>query len=79
MAEGWHRRLYRFSPDDYKSVAAIWNGEHFDGSGNLEVVDGPPQGGHMNDYEGISEAFAPEYKAEEIFEMAQKLCAKAKS
>jgi hypothetical protein len=28
---------------------------------------------------GISEAFAPEYKAEEIFEMAQKLYQKAKS
>ena len=38
MAEGWHRRLYRFSPGDYKEVASIWNGEHFDGSGPLEVV-----------------------------------------
>ena len=23
-AEGLHRRLYRFSPDDYKAVAAVW-------------------------------------------------------
>lgn len=77
MAEGWHRRLYRFSPGDYKEVAAIWNGEHFDGSGPLEVVDGPPQGGNMNDYEGISEAFAPEYAPEEIFEIAQKIYERA--
>lgn len=77
MEEGWHRRLYRFSPDDYKEVSAIWYGEHFDGSGKLEVVDGPPQGGNMNDYEGISEAFNPEYHPEEIFEMAQKLYQKA--
>jgi hypothetical protein len=27
----------------------------------------------MNDLEGISEAFNPEYTKEEIFEMAQKL------
>lgn len=73
MEEGWHRRLYRFSPNDYSDIRQIWNGEHFDGSGPLEVVDGPPQGGDMNDYEGISEAFVPEYHPEEIFEMAQKL------
>jgi len=72
-AEGWHRRIYRFSPNDYKEIAQIWNGMHPDGSGPLEVVDGPPQGGNMNDYEGISEAFVPEYHPEEIFEMAQKL------
>jgi Mn-containing catalase len=72
-AEGWHRRLYRFSPNDYREVTAIWNGMHPDGTGPLEVVDGPPQGGHMNDYEGLSEAFTPEYHPEEIFEMAQKL------
>ena len=78
MEEGWHRRLYRFSPGDYKEVSAIWQGQHFDGSGELEVVDGPPQGGDMNDYEGISEAFTPEYAPEEIFEIAQKLYQKAR-
>ncbi|MBJ3775748.1 manganese catalase family protein [Acuticoccus mangrovi] len=72
MEEGWHRRLYRFSPGDYKDIAEIWTGNHMDGQ-PLEVVDGPPQGGDMNDYEGISEAFTPEYHPEEIFEMAQKL------
>lgn len=80
MEEGWHRRLYRFTPKDskdYMEMAGIWNGQHPDG-GDLEVVDGPPQGGDMNDYEGISEAFTPEYKPEEIFEMATKLYEKAK-
>lgn len=77
MEEGYHRRLYRFSPGDYKEVSAIWNGEHFDGSGPLEVTDGPPQGGNMNDYEGIAEAFVPEYAPEEIFEIAQKLYQKS--
>jgi Mn-containing catalase len=77
MEEGWHRRLYRFSSKDYDEVRAIWKGQHFDGSGQLEVVDGPPEGGNMNDYEGISEAFTPEYTKEEIFEIAQKIYQKA--
>ena len=51
----------------------IWNGQHPDGSGELVIVDGPPDGGKMNDYEGISEAFVPEYSKEEFFEIANKL------
>lgn len=76
--EGWHRRLYRFSEKDYADIKHIWNGPHPDGTGDLVVVDGPPEGGKMNDYEGISEAFTPEYSKEEIFEIAQKLYDKAK-
>ncbi|MFV0473123.1 MAG: manganese catalase family protein [Pikeienuella sp.] len=75
--DGWHRKLYRFSAKDYKEIAAIWNGPHPDGSGELVIVDGPPEGGDMNDYDGISEAFSPEYTKEEIFEIAQKLYQKA--
>jgi Mn-containing catalase len=44
-AQGSHRKLYRFSLDDYKAVASIWNGPSPDRSGPLEFVDGPPQGG----------------------------------
>lgn len=76
--QGSHRQLYRFSPDDYKAMAAIWNGPSPDGSGPLEVVDGPPQGGKLADLVGISSAFAPEYAPEEIFEMSQQLYQKAK-
>src|SRR5690606_4309361 len=76
---GNHRQLYRFSPDDYRAVSAIWNGPSPDGSGPLEVVDGPPQGGKLADLADIGEAFVPEYHPEEIFEMAQKLYNKAKS
>jgi Mn-containing catalase len=78
MAEGSHRRLYRFSPEDYKDIGVIWQGEALDGSGPLEVIDGPPQGGPQYDIEGVSEAFIPEYHPKEILEMAQKLYAKAK-
>jgi Mn-containing catalase len=77
-AKGSHRKLYRFSPDDYRDVAAIWNGPSPDGGGELEVVDGPPDGAKLADLAGISSAFAPEYEAEEIFEMAQQLYARAR-
>ena len=77
--QGNHRKLYRFTLDDYKDVGAIWQGEHPDGSGPLEVVDGPPEGGDLADLADISEAFSPEYEPEEIYEMAQKLYARATS
>jgi Mn-containing catalase len=77
-AEGLHRRLYRFSPSDYKEAGAVWTGTHPDDGKPLEFIDGPPEGGKLPELHGIAEAFAPDYKAEEIFEMAQKLYQKSK-
>ena len=77
-AEGLHRRLYRFSPNDYKEAGAVWTGNHPDDNKPLEFIDGPPSGGKLPELHGISEAFAPEYKAEEIFEIAQKLYQKSR-
>jgi len=77
-AAGVHRRLYRFSPNDYKEAGAVWQGTHPDDGKPLEFVDGPPDGGRLPELHGISEAFAPEYKAEEIMEIAQKLYQKAR-
>jgi Mn-containing catalase len=76
--QGFHRKLYRFSPEDYRDIAKIWTGPSPDGSGDLEVVDGPPDGGKLADLSSISESFAPEYHPEEIFEIARKLYDKAK-
>ena len=75
---GSHTKLYRFSPDDYRDIGAIWDGPVPDG-GTAEVVDGPPTtaGDHV-ELAGIGSAFAPDYHPEEIFEMAQKLYKKAK-
>lgn len=77
LDEGSHRRLYRFSPDDYAEMAGIWgNGEQAlpaDPPGELEVVDGPPEGGKIHDLTGIASAFTPDYAPEEMFEVAQKL------
>lgn len=74
---GLHRQLYRFSPDDYREVRAVWQGEALDGSGPLEVVDGPPQGAEYKPMDDAGDAFIPEYHPEEIYEMAQTLYRKA--
>jgi Mn-containing catalase len=78
MAEGSHRRLYRFSTDDFKEVSMIWTGDALDGSGPLEVIDGPPKGGPQYEMEGVGSAFIPDYQPGEILEMAKKLYDKAK-
>jgi Mn-containing catalase len=77
LAEGSHRRLYRFSPNDYAEMAGIWgNGEQAlptDPPGELEVVDGMPEGGKIHDLTGMASAFTPDYAPEEMFEVATKL------
>ncbi len=82
LAEGRHRLLYRFSPDDYAESAGIWgNGEMAlpgDPPGELEVVDGLPEGGKMPELAGNYSAFAPDYAPEEMFEVATKLYKKSR-
>lgn len=75
---GNHRQLYRFSPSDYRDVASLWQGTHPDDNQPLEFVDAPPSGGNLADLAGIASSFAPEYQPEEIFEIAQRLHAKAR-
>jgi Mn-containing catalase len=77
LEEGSHRRLYRFSVDDYQEIRGIWgNGEKAlptDPPGELEVVDGPPEGGKIPELEGTPSAFTPDYAPEEMYEIATKL------
>lgn len=77
LEEGSHRRLYRFSPDDYGEAGGIWSNDEValpgDPPGQLEIVDGPPQGGKIPELDGNYGAFAPDYAPEEIFEVATKL------
>ena len=42
--EGQHLKLYRFSPDDYKEIVAVFNGPHPETGEPLEVVDEAPEG-----------------------------------
>ena len=77
LDEGSHRRLYTWSPSDYKEMSGIWgNGEQAlpgDPPGELIVVDGMPEGGKIHDLTGHASAFAPNYAPEEMFEIASKL------
>ena len=82
LAEGSHRRLYTWSPKDYREIAGLWgNGEQAlpgDPPGELEVVDGIPDGGKIHQLTGVPSAFTPDYAPEEMFEIAQKLTKKAR-
>ena len=82
LDEGKHRRLYRFSPDDYEEAAGVWSNDEValpgDPPGHLEVVDGLPEGGKMPELLGNYSAFAPDYAPEEIFEIASKLYKKSR-
>ena len=82
LDEGKHRRLYRFSPDDYEEAAGVWSNDEValpgDPPGHLEVVDGLPEGGKMPELLGNYGAFAPDYAPEEIFEIASKLYKKSR-
>ena len=73
MDKGFHRILYRFSPDDYKEISQIWNGlSAIDGS-EREVQDGPPEGGEVSDLNPAPPLFAPGVDAEDIAEIAKRL------
>ncbi len=82
LNEGSHRRLYTFSPSDYKETAGIWgNGEMAlpgDPPGELELFDGHPEGGRIHNLMGDTRAFSPDYHPEEMFEIATKLYKKSR-
>ncbi len=77
LDEGSHRRLYTFSPDDYREMAGIWSNAEValpgDPPGDLEVVEGMPDGGKIHELVGEPSAFTPEYAPEEMYEIAAKL------
>jgi Mn-containing catalase len=82
LDEGLHLRLYNFSPEDYAEIAGIWGrGEQElpdDPPGELEVVEGLPEGGKMHDLAGGPSAFTPDYAPEEMYEIAIKLYKKSR-
>ena len=77
LDEGSHRRLYTWGEDTYRSMAGIWgNGEQAlagDPPGELEVVDGMPEGGKIHELTGMASAFTTDYAPEEMFDISSKL------
>ncbi len=82
LVEGKHRILYTNSPEDYTAMSEIWgNGEMAlpgDPPGELEVVEGAPDGGQIPDMAANASAFAPNYAPEEMLEIATKLYKKSR-
>jgi Mn-containing catalase len=73
IQRGEHKKLYRFSLDDYKELAAVFNGPHPETGDELEVVDGYPEGAPAFDLPAQEGVFAPDYAPEEIAEIARRL------
>jgi Mn-containing catalase len=73
IERGDHLRLYRFSPDDYREIVAVFNGPHPETGEELEVFDEAPEGAEPNDLPAQPAVFAPDYAPEEISEIAQRL------
>ncbi len=73
IEQGLHLKLYRFSPDDYRELVAVFNGPHPETGEELEVVDEAPEGVAPNDLPPQSAVFAPSYEPEEIVEIAARL------
>lgn len=72
-AMGLGNKLYTFSPDDYKDIVLIWNGQNPQTGAPLEVIQGMPQGAPMPDLPAVPEEFAPGISQEDFLEIAQRL------
>ena len=70
---GSHRTLYRFSPEDYKEVVAVFKGPHPETGEDLVVADEAPEGFPWPEAPPEPDVFAPYYTPDEIAEIAQKL------
>jgi Mn-containing catalase len=73
IQKGEHLKLYRFSPDDYREIVAVFTGPHPETGEPLEVVDHAPEGHLPQDMPPQEAVFAPDYSTEEVAEIAQKL------
>jgi Mn-containing catalase len=73
MDKGFHRILYRFSPDDYKEIGEIWNGLSAIDGAEREVEDGIPEGGEVPDLSPAPPLYAPNVDVGDIEDIAKRL------
>jgi len=74
LDRGEHLKLYRFSPEDYGEIAAVFNGPHPETGEELTIADQPsPPGAPANDLPAQPGVFAPGPEPEEVAEIAQRL------
>jgi Mn-containing catalase len=77
LERGEHLTLYRFSPDDYKELVAVFRGKHPETGEELRVQHPAPAGFEWPDAPVQPDVFAPDYEPGEIVEIAQRLRKKA--
>jgi Mn-containing catalase len=74
IKRGEHLKLYRWSPDDFKELKAVFNGPHPETGEELEVAEElHPEGALAYDLPPQTAVFAPGPEPGEIEEIAQKL------
>ncbi len=78
IKRGEHLKLYRWSPDDFQELSAVFNGPHPETGEELEVAEElHPEGALAYDLPEQPAVFAPGPESGEIEEIAQKLRQKA--
>jgi Mn-containing catalase len=74
IKRGEHLKLYRWSPEDFKELSAVFNGPHPETGEELEVAEElHPEGALAYDLPPQPAVFAPGPEPGEIEEIAQKL------
>jgi Mn-containing catalase len=74
IKRGEHLKLYRFSPDDFQELSAVFNGPHPETGEELEVAEElHPEGALAYDLPAQPAVFAPGPEPDEIEEIAAKL------
>jgi len=73
LERGSHLTLYRFTPDDYKEVVAVFRGKHPETGEQLRVEHPAPEGFPWPNASAEPDVFAPDYAPGDIAEIAQKL------
>jgi len=74
IKRGEHLKLYRFSPEDFQELSAVFNGPHPETGEELEVAEElHPEGAPAHDLPPQPAVFAPGPEPDEIEEIAAKL------
>jgi Mn-containing catalase len=73
LEQGMHLKLYRFSPDDYKEVVAVFKGPHPETGEDLRVEHPAPEGFPWPEASVEPDVFAPDYSPGEIAQIARSL------
>lgn len=74
LKRGEHLKLYRFSPDAYREIAAVFNGPHPETGEELRIAEEvQPEGAPPFDLPAQPAVFAPGPEPEEISQIAAKL------